>query len=70
MEERRYEWVGKSSKKCVKCGETFEYTQEDCWWNENGMSSTKLVKCTCGCIQAVEYEDFHDVNNDIRYYTY
>ncbi len=57
-----------SSKKCVKCGNEFEYSQDETWWNENGMSSTKLVKCPCGCIQAIKYGKLHDVNKDSRYY--
>lgn len=67
QKERRTKWV-KSSKKCIKCGEKFTYTTEDCFWNENGMSSTKLVRCTCGCIQAIKYGKLHDVNKDERYY--
>lgn len=58
----------KSSKKCIKCGNRFEYLPEDTFWDEHGSSSTKLVKCPCGCIQAVKYGTLHDVNNDERYY--
>ena len=58
-------------KICKKCNEKFSYNHQDTWWNEQGMTSVKLIKCThCGCIQAVLYDDFsmHDVNNDERYY--
>ena len=60
----------KSSKKCVKCGENFSYTQKNTFWDENGMSSTKLVRCPCGCVQAIKYGKLHDVNNDERFYEY
>lgn len=61
----------KSSKKCIKCGERFTYTQEQTWWDENGTSSTKLVKCQCcGCVQAIKYSSLHNVNVDLRYYEY
>ena len=59
-----------SSKKCIKCNERFTYTQEDIWWNEGGSSSTKLVRCPCGCVQAIKYGELHDVNKDTRYYEY
>lgn len=58
-----------SIKKCIKCNEYFSYTQEDTWWDENGMSSTKLVKCPyCNCVQAIKYGKLQDLNNDERYY--
>ena len=60
----------KSSKKCVKCGERFEFSQKDTWWDYSGYSDVKLVKCPCGCIQAINYGKPHDVNNDERYYDY
>ena len=59
----------RSSKQCKKCKSNFYYTSDDTFWNENGMSSTKLVKCPdCGCIQAIRYGKLHDVNFDERYY--
>lgn len=56
------------SKKCIKCGERFDYLPKDTYWDENGTSSTKLVKCPCGCVQAIKYGNLHEVNKDIRYY--
>ena len=58
----------KSSKKCIKCGNKFEYSPEDTWWDYSGFSDVKLVRCPCGCIQAIKYGKSHDVNNDARYY--
>lgn len=58
-----------NNKVCSKCKEDFIYKQEETWWNEQGMSSVKLVKCPyCGCIQAIKFGELHDVNKDARYY--
>ena len=61
--------LSKHNKKCIKCKQDFIFFPEETWWNENGSSSTKLVKCpSCGCVQAVKYGSLHDVNMDMRYY--
>lgn len=60
----------RSSKKCVKCSERFEFLQEDTWWDYSGYTDVKLVKCPCGCIQAIKYGKLHDLNKDERYYDY
>lgn len=61
----------KNYKTCIKCKDDFTYYDKDTKWDENGMSSVKLVTCPyCKCVQAIKYGKIHDVNNDERYYNY
>ncbi len=57
---------------CTKCGNIFNYSEEDIRWDENGMGySAKLVTCPfCGKITVVKYitDKGLDVNNDKRWY--
>ena len=60
-------------RKCNKCGQDFEFTNEDCWWQEYSSYSLKLVKCPhCGCVNVIrEIEDRSlNLNFDSRYYDY
>ena len=57
------------NKKCIKCKEIFEYTLEDAWWDYQGLTDVKLIKCSkCGCIQAIQYKEPINPNYDRRYY--
>lgn len=61
----------RSSKKCVKCSERFEFLQEDTWWDYSGYTDVKLVKCpNCNTINPIKYRDTPGlyVNTDKRYY--
>lgn len=58
---------------CKKCGSSFVFKPDECFWDENGCGySTKLVHCVeCGCVNVVEYiEDygFSKTNTDRRLY--
>lgn len=62
-----------NNKTCIKCKDDFVYRYDETWWDENGSTSTKLVKCPyCNCIQAVTYRDDNAfrLNFDKRYYIY
>ena len=59
------------SHKCKKCGQSFEYTQDQIYFDEHGLGySTKLVKCSeCGCPNVLHYYmDTIDINRDKRYF--
>lgn len=58
-----------NNKTCIKCGTDFICFPNETWWDYSGFTIVKLVRCPeCGCIQAIKYEEPHDVNNDMRYY--
>lgn len=47
----------------------FFYEASQCFWNEKGTESTKLIKCPeCGCVQAIDYVLVKNPNNDKRFY--
>ena len=57
----------KNNKKCSKCKTDFVYFPDQCWWDYQGFTNTKLTKCPyCGCIQAVTYEKQINPNSDRR----
>ena len=59
----------KTRKKCIKCDMKFFYEASQCFWNEKGTESTKLIKCPeCGCVQAIDYVLVKNPNNDKRFY--
>ena len=56
-------------KECIRCRQNFEYHPTECYWNEKGSESVKLVDCKeCGCIQPIKYEPMRNPNTDVRYY--
>lgn len=62
----------KFKRRCRKCSDEFEYSNNETFWDESGSCySTKLVKCpNCGQINIIKYVEDRglDVNNDPRYY--
>ncbi len=45
------------AKRCKKCAEVFYYTENDAFWDYEGMNyDAKLVKCpNCECINVIKY---------------
>ena len=61
----------KHNKTCIKCDQNFIWYEKEAWWDYSNFTNVKLIKCSsCGCIQAVKYNEPHDVNHDKRYYEY
>ena len=60
-----------NNKTCIKCKSDFVYFPNETWWDYSCFTTVKLARCPeCGCVQAIKYEEPHDVNNDTRYYKY
>ena len=60
-----------NNKTCIKCKSDFIFFPDETWWDYSCFTVVKLVRCPeCGCIQAIKYEEPHDVNKDTRYYDY
>ncbi len=54
---------------CNKCETDFVFFMEDTWWDYSGSTDTRLVKCPeCNTIQAVQYIEPKNTNDDVRYY--
>ena len=66
--------MGKSKLTCKRCGQSFEYTSEDTYFDNQGFGySTKLVKCShCNTPNVIKHHEdkWLDVNNDEKYYIY
>lgn len=64
MEENK-----KHNRQCLRCRVNFVYFNEECKWDYQGYTPTKLAQCpNCGCWQPVKYEAEQNVNFDPRYY--
>ena len=57
-----------NTKTCIKCKEDFIWFPDEAWWDYKNYTPAKLVKCPCGCIQAVKYEKEINPNFDARFY--
>ena len=58
-------------KKCIRCGEKFDYLPQNCKWDYNGTEPAKLTECPlCNCWQPIRYESAKNTNKDERYYIY
>lgn len=58
-----------NKKKCIRCNEDFYYKQDQCYWDYQGVTPTKVTKCPhCDCLQAIRYEKENNINLDARYY--
>ncbi len=59
----------KTTKECIRCNNDFKYSEDQCRWNYQGVTPTKIIECPhCSCIQAVKFEPEKNLNYDERYY--
>ena len=57
------------TRRCKKCSKNFPYDSEDCYWDYEGITPVKVIKCPhCKCIQAIKYGKIYNINNDIRFF--
>ena len=73
IEQYKNEFSERNIRICKKCGSSFKFKPDECFWDEKGYGySTKLVRCSeCNCINVIEHvEDygFAKMNTDRRLY--